>query len=286
MKTETTRHCRNNRISAGLRPAVLCATAIGLAMAPGALAQCDPPPTGSMVAWYTLDESGGGLSGNLATGNTGVWSSPPPIPVSTGKVGGALKFDGFSNYVEAPDTIVTNFGPAGSATCGGGDYSTCQGDFSVDAWVNIPAQPTTDTIVDKRDTTPIGYSFFLITYLGGPKLGIQLGDSTGYGNYLSPKLTGLTLNAWHHVAATVRRTGSPNGVIRWYLDGVAHGTSVPGHPGSLVNKFPLRIGANGAANPGAFFNGMLDEVEIFNRVLTATEVQNIFLAGSSGKCRP
>jgi hypothetical protein len=286
MKTKTT--LQNNRIVAGARLAIFCATAIAVA-APALRAQCDPPPSGTMVAWYTLDESGGGLSSNLATRNTAVWSSPAPTPVSTGKVSGALKFDGFSTYIEAPDSIVTNFGPAGTATCTGGDFSSCTGDFSIDAWVNIPALPTTNTIVDKRDTVPVGYSFFLITYPtanAGPKLGLQLGDTTGYSNYLSAKLTAFTLNAWHHVAVTVKRTGSPNGVIHWYLDGVAHGTAIPTRMGSLVNKFPLRIGANGAANPGAFFNGMLDEVEIFNRVLTPTEVNSMFLAGSSGKCRP
>jgi hypothetical protein len=45
--------------------------------------------------------------------------------------------------------------------------------------------------------------------------------------------------------------------------------------------------ANGPANGGtSFFNGLLDELEIFNRVLTAAEVKAIFAAGSAGKCKP
>jgi hypothetical protein len=36
---------------------------------------------------------------------------------------------------------------------------------------------------------------------------------------------------------------------------------------------------------GEFFNGGLDELEIFNRALNATEVQSLFNAGSAGKCK-
>jgi hypothetical protein len=49
----------------------------------------------------------------------------------------------------------------------------------------------------------------------------------------------------------------------------------------------LRIGAAGAANGGGSnFNGALDEVQIFNRVLTGPEVQSIYNANSSGVCKP
>ena len=75
--------------SAVLPLAVLCAISIALATAPAARAQCDLPPTGTMVAWYPFDETAGGLSANLATQNTGVWSSPPPVP-GAGK-GGRLE---------------------------------------------------------------------------------------------------------------------------------------------------------------------------------------------------
>jgi len=46
---------------------------------------------------------------------------------------------------------------------------------------------------------------------------------------------------------------------------------------------PLEIGARGGS-PGNFFNGLIDEVELFNRALKNTEVATIFAAGNSGKC--
>src|SRR5450755_4095942 len=111
------------KIFAGLQLAGVGAMAMALAIPTIAHAQaCDRPPTGTMVAWYPFDEAVGNTSANLATGNTGVWSPTPPTPVN-GVVAGALNFNGINNYVDMPDSIVTNFGPAGGATCGG-SYST------------------------------------------------------------------------------------------------------------------------------------------------------------------
>lgn len=279
---------------AGLQLAAVCAMTIALATSPMARAQpCDPPPTGTMVAWYPFDEpTGPGPSANLATGNAAAWDSTPPTPVA-GMVGNALNFDGLSNYIDAPSTIITNFGPAGLSQCPGGTYSTCQGDFSIDVWVNLNAAVQgVETIVDKRDATPIGYSFYLYrdtAYSNNTYIGVQLASSAeGYTNYFSKPLTPVQFaaNTWYHLAVTVKRTGK----INWYLNGASKNPNP--NPsliqiGSLVNNAQLRIGANGLYDgPINFFNGSLDELEIFNRVLKPPEVTAIYQAGTSGKCKP
>ena len=271
-----------NRERTGHASGRLCALAVLLAIAPVARAQCVAPPTGAMVAWYPLDEFGGGLSANLATGNTGVWSPSAPTPIA-GMVGEALMFNGVDNYVDAADSTITNFGPAGTAPCSGGDFSSCTGDFSIDAWVNIAQHPVLPMpIVDKRGAGGLGYEM----YINANRIGLQLADGTGpvgYDNYDSPGLR-FTTGVWHHVAVTVKRTSA----IRFYFDGAVKGSVVPAHTSSLVNNGILRIGANGPANPGGsvFFDGAIDELEIYNRVLTGAEIQAIFLAGTNGKCKP
>ena len=37
---------------------------------------------------------------------------------------------------------------------------------------------------------------------------------------------------------------------------------------------------------GVNFSGLVDEVQIFNRVLSASEIQAIYQAGSAGECKP
>ena len=266
---------------------------VNITSGPTQALNCVNPPNTTMVAWYPFDElnPGAGMSANLATGNTGFWSSSPYTPPTPnqGKVAEALDFNGSSTYVDTPSSIATNFGPgvASPVHCSG-DYSTCQGDFSIDTWINIPSTPSgVATIVDKRTDTPniLGYSF----YLYHNRLGLQLADglvSPGYSNYLSNHIPTLA-SGWNLVAVTVHRAGaSPR--IRFYFNSIPVGTADPSDRlGSLVNNSPLRIGANIAASPFTnWFLGSLDELEIFNRELSAPEVRGIYLAGPYGKCKP
>jgi hypothetical protein len=249
---------------------------------------CVPPPNTSMVAWYPFDETSGTVSANLATANTGTQiGSPTPI---VGQVGGALRFNGTNNYVESPSSIVTNIGPAGGPPFCFGAYSTCQGDFSIDTWIRLDPSVATGFVVilDKRGgTSPAINGYHLGAFAGS--LLLQLADgvgTSGYSNYVSPVMTpALTDGNWHLIAVTVQRSSTSG--IRWYHNGAAFGTNNPtGRTGSLKNNSPLRIGTRTADQPltGWFF-GDLDELEIFNRVLTPQEVFSIFQAGTFGKCK-
>lgn len=285
-------------IFTGLQLAALCSITIALATAPMARAQaCIQPPTGTMVAWYSFDDqTPTGPSTNLATQNAAVWDSPTlPVYNSSGKVAGALNFNG-NSYIDAPDSIVTNFGPAGGATCGG-DYSTCKGDFSIDVWIylNPGALPLSGlyTILDKRNSAGTGYLFYLYgdpAYdNGNPWMGLNLGDArhgaTAYGSQglASPSGVGITTGSWNHLAVTVsRRSG-----ILWYFNGVQLGpeTTPITQTGSLLTTSPLRIGAFDADSGGGnYFAGSLDELQIFNTVLTGPQVAAI-AAAPVGQCK-
>ncbi|MFY9824315.1 MAG: LamG domain-containing protein [Thermoanaerobaculia bacterium] len=248
---------------------------------------CVQPPNTTMVAWYPFDETSGPTALNYATANDGMWiNGPTPVP---GMVGNALHFDGVNDYVESPSSIVTNFGPAGFPMTGSGGWSTSQGDFSIDTWVRIPSTATTGVmvIVDKRDGNPPaikGYSLFVYNN----QIGLQLADGvgTGFSNYFSAALAPNLYNGnWHHLTVTVKRTSSTG--IRFYHNGVPAGTASPlARVGSLVNNSPLRIGTRTAASPlSGWYQGDLDELEIFNRVLTPAEVLGLYTAGPFGKCR-
>lgn len=232
---------------------------------------CLTPPPG-MVAWYPFDEPSPVLSAaEFVNWNNGTLvNGPVHVP---GQVSNGLRFDGANDYVQSPDQTWLKPGT---------------GDFSIDTWIKVtPPAPSARTIVDKRSgsgTTLRGYNFFV----SQGRLGIQLADAigTGYTNYLSPLLNPpLTNSSWHHVAVTVSRA-SPTG-ITFYHNGAAIGTGNPtNRPGSLTNNSPLRIGTQTAGPPfSAWFRGSLDELEIFNRALTTSEVLSIFNAGPLGKCK-
>lgn len=174
--------------------------------------------------------------------------------------------------MSAPDATKINFGT---------------GDFSIDAWIQTSNASTTQAIVDKRsgDNVSVFTGYHLFTFQGN--LGVQLADGLGGGitatNFVSA--TNVANGAFHHVAVTVDRDSATGGNL--YVDGVSVLTFDPtGRPGSLTNTAELRFGRN-CPNTLAdnFFNGVIDEVELFNVALSATDVQSIFNAGSAGKCK-
>lgn len=87
----------------------------------------------------------------------------------------------------------------------------------------------------------------------------------------------MSPNIWYHVAATYNGAST-----RLYVNGVEDGL----RPGvwSSANAPPLSIGQRGSNED--FFNGLIDEVEIFNRALSIAEIQSLYNAGSFGKCQP
>lgn len=232
----------------------------GFAFAPVCMA-----PPGSMVAWYSFDQSGSSQNDLTSYNNTATaYGNYTSIP---GEVSNALQFDGTSAYVQASDQSQLDMGT---------------GDFSIDAWVKLSA--TTGgvvSLVDKRQNSPLqGYQFYL--YNG--RLGFQLANGGNYTNYVSTTAVPPDGN-WHLVAVTVHR--ATNGGT-WYLDGSPAGTfDSSTQPGSVSTPgTPLVIGTQEAGiGVGEFFNGGIDELEIFSRVLKATEVLALYQAGSAGKCK-
>ncbi|MEX1275236.1 MAG: LamG-like jellyroll fold domain-containing protein [Bacteroidota bacterium] len=232
---------------------------------PTGLIGCVDPPSG-MVAWWPLDETSitkeGSISNDLAGFNNVGTRVGGPVPAA-GKVLGGLQFDGVNDYVEVADHPELNFG---------------RGDFSFDAWIQTTDSIGAKDLVDKRASINgyVGYSFFL----NNGKLSLQLATGS-FTSYTSPVF--VADGQWHHIAITVSRA-SQTGIL-FYLDGVDTQFGNPTlHPASLDHSGPLRIGSQSFATD-YLFKGILDEIELFNRVLTKAEIVSIFSAGSAGKCK-
>ncbi|TAK54489.1 MAG: T9SS type A sorting domain-containing protein, partial [Bacteroidetes bacterium] len=221
---------------------------------------CTPPPSG-MVAWWTLKETGGtAFQDDAGIHNNGTSSGGPTL--ATGKVSNARSFDGSDDYIEVPDHAELNFGT---------------GDFSFDAWIKTTDSNSVKVFLDKRVSSPAyrGYEIFLFNGI----LHIQLSDGTS-DNYGSG--TFVADNQWHHIAITVDRD-TANG-IAFYVDGALVANANPtNHSGTLTNSSPLRLGSD-IAGGGTPFNGTLDEIELFSRILTPTEVRSLWEADTAGKC--
>ena len=88
---------------------------------------------------------------------------------------------------------------------------------------------------------------------------------------------GSVTTEFQHIAVTY--DGSE---VRTYLDGTLQSSGI--WAGATLSLEIAKIGINRDENLS--YDGLIDEVEIFDRALTAEEVHHIYDAGSAGKCKP
>ncbi len=236
---------------------------------------CTPAPA-EMAAWWPLDTAAQSSTPDISGRHAARLVNAPSI--APGRVGNAMSFTAGQSRLDVADADGLDIGT---------------GDFSVDFWMRTTNVSSLITILDKRTLSPAvrGYSVFLT----GGKLGIQLADSsapspacssdsrrsacTNYGSNVV-----VADGAWHFVVITVDRDSKQGGRI--IVDGRVIATFDPTvRRGSLSNTAPLRIGAS-ADTVGSSYRGLLDEVELFRRVLSDAEIRAIHAAGSAGKCKP
>jgi hypothetical protein len=141
--------------------------------------------------------------------------------------------------------------------------------FSIEAWIKR-ASATAITKDGSQAGNVFGYGW------NGYIMGVNTNgrvflSKTGVSEVLGGSVTDT---AWHHIAVSC---GS--GETRIYVDGVSSG-ALPYGP---VFTFTEGASIGRAEGIGGCFFGSIDEVSVYNRVLSDSEVQAIFVAGQSGK---
>ena len=195
-----------------------------------------------LVAGFHFNEGSGSTTADTtANGHVGTLSGA--TWTAAGKYGGALVFNGSSDWVTVPDA------PSLDLTNGA----------TVMAWVYPTALGNYRTIAMKETVGGAAYYIY-----SGPS-DTAMGGGGFAGSY--SEIAGgavLPLNTWTHIAMTYNGT-----TIRVYRNGVQAATL--NKTGVFdTSASPLRIGGN--LTWGEWWQGRIDEVRIYNRPLTVTEV--------------
>jgi hypothetical protein len=212
------------------------------------------------VALYLLEGNALDASGN---GNNGTTTGTLSAATGhTGQASTALSFSG-NSYITVPSNAL---------------LKGLTADLTVVFWVKKGATDITSTMIPvSRRVTDDKIHFLLYGQPGG--FGFMCCNPAGgttTGMFYMPSGSGLTTindGQWHQVAAT-RRFGA-SGFTQLFLDGVlVSGTYTAGSAtaDALVVDADLMIGRQASASPGQFA-GNLDNVYIFNRILTQGEIQ-------------
>jgi hypothetical protein len=105
-------------------------------------------------------------------------------------------------------------------------------------------------------------------------------DQDGAGTNYNQIVSTISVNdgVWHHIAFVRQGT-----TATLYIDGMVQGSVSTGGVTNVANATDLLFGDDPCGRQT--YLGELDEIEYFNRALSASEIEDIFLAGSAGKCK-
>ena len=173
---------------------------------------------------------------------------------TTGKIGRAFSFDGVDDYVDIKNgALIAN-----------------KNNSSVEAWIKWDGTMGERAIYDESEA-------------GGTVFRIRLVDGVAYfdllnigGWHSAGSSSSITQNEWHHIAGVL----SSSTGMKVYVDGVEKGSNPNTLPSDhiILHSWIGRFGQEGHN-----FAGLIDEVAIYNRTLTAEEIEQHYQLGKTGK---
>lgn len=218
----------------------------------------------SLIGHWKLDETSGttaadssssGLNGTMQGGLSGTNDSV------VGQLDGALDFNGTSDYIDIDQAF------------------NGVGDFTFAAWFRADqAVPDTGDIVSERENASnVQQTQLILTRLNAGKADLRIRNSSGTLNSVTTTQS-YDDGLWHH--AVFQREGS---TIRIYMNGGAEIVQTTGAvTGDVVDATNrLRIGA--MVGSSKFFPGPIDDVRIYNRALSSSEVVSLYSLKIPGK---
>ena len=227
---------------------LLITTLVGMLLCSYAYAADD-----SLILYLPLDEGTGDVVEDASdNGNDGEkfgnanWAD--------GKIGKCLDFAAGS-YVRVPEIP---------------DYDVTDA-VSLMAWVKTTSVSTWARIIDKSQWQDNGFDLALSQITHAPLFEFFVNNTTSQALAATPVDDG----EWHFIAGTFG-----NKKVRICVDGVMEReVTSTGEVDIKPNDWPITLGVEGNNLSGQPYTGMIDEVAIFNRELSANEIEDIYQNG-------
>ncbi len=203
-------------------------------------------PTTGLLGWYNFNNSG--ANANNASLNTLANYGATFVPDRFGNLNAAAYVDGLGSQWMQLSTPTFTFSQSGA--------------FTYSLWVKKSVQPSSGVVIMSGN---LNSGNFISNIQGG--VGVQFGACKQQSAWTWLNSTD-TIGAWMHLVGTYSNTK-----MKLYRDGVLiDSTTFTGTGSSAVNQ-PLWIGRGPSGN---YYAGVFDDIGIWNRSLTQTEVTALF----------
>ncbi|HKK54266.1 MAG TPA: LamG domain-containing protein [Patescibacteria group bacterium] len=172
-----------------------------------------------------------------------------------GSVDGTMSFNGVSDYVEVPDDSSLN---------------PSDGSFTISFWIKVPDwDGSHQNVIIKSSGAGANYRFSLSSGWDGNCI-FWFQDDRVYGNQYVYAGFDATDGDWHHIVGLIDREAEE---FRSYSDGDYYNrrpfSNFDGYLNNITNSAPLNFG-------NAEFEGLIEDVRIYNYALTDQEVQDMY----------
>lgn len=210
-----------------------------------------------LLTWLPFEEGSGTTTADgSGNSNAGMLNNMGPNAWTTGLTGGALAFDGFDDFVKVNNNLTAS--------------------FTLSCW--IKTSQVFQQVTPTYDGTGIiwsdvggGANDFV---LGGTRSTTgtnRLSFFVGSGNVTTTGNQSINTGQWTLLTVTRNAT---NGEVRLFVNGVLDATATAGT--AQLNSNPnIHIGGN--TLDGRYFNGAIDDVRFYSRVLTPAEISTLLL---------
>jgi hypothetical protein len=215
------------------------------------------PASNGLVAAYSFNEGTGTVVHDVS-GNNNNGTIASATWTTTGRYGSALSFNGKSSLVTVPESPSLDLKTA----------------LTLEAWVKPTAAASGfQAIIFKEMPTDTAYYLYRSGFSAAPLGGVYIGAEQ-----TATATSGLTLNSWSHMALTYNGTQE-----QIYVNGAL--VASRNQTGTVqTSSGVLHIG--GDSLWGEYFLGSIDEIRIYNRALTAAEVQTDMNTAVPGSATP
>jgi hypothetical protein len=206
-----------------------------------------------LLAYYRADGTAndqlGNYNGTLVNGAT----------YGVGKIGQGFSFDGVNDTVNLGN-VLNNDGTQA---------------MSWSMWVNFASSPSFDALIAKYNAGT-GY-YITMTNTNRVQFGIGQTLTSNAIRVFSSNV--LSINTWYHVVATYDGSKLANG-IKIYINNsnTTLTTNYDTFTGSSINSQIVQFGRAGLG--GTHFNGIMDEIAIYNKELTPSEITQLYNEGN------
>lgn len=214
--------------------------------------------TDNLVSYWKLDESSGNAADSVGSNTL---TNVNTATFSAGKINNGISLSSSSSqYFTASDNASLNITGAS---------------FTISMWLKLTSQPATNTgfgFVGKRPTNA-GYGLLYRDLSGTKQINL-----VKFGVIDQPINYTLSNDTWYHIVAVQ----TVNTKWELFVNGTSAGSFSNGSSYNSASGSPMVLGATGDNMGGViyFFNGLIDEVGIWSRALSAGEITTLYNGGA------